>query len=113
MQHMMGKLREAGLRVPQGPQGELIIPPIVYHMGVQRFPGETVEEAARQGATYFKAAPQIIFVLLPDNCEPPNEHELLPECLQHPAQGLLAGAMATVVSCRVYRFQHFEFSTHV
>lgn len=70
MQHMMAKLREVGLKVPQGQRGEVLIPPIVYHQGQQRFPGETVEEAARQGAAFFKAGPQIIFVLLPDNCEP-------------------------------------------
>ena len=69
MQHMMVKLREVGLKVPQGQRGEVLIPPIVYHQGQQRFPGETVEEAARQGAAFFKAGPQIIFVLLPDNCE--------------------------------------------
>jgi len=72
MLHMMVKLREVGLTVPQGPQGEVVIPPVVYHLGQQRFPGETVEEAARQGAAYFKAPPQIIFVLLPDSCEPPH-----------------------------------------
>jgi hypothetical protein len=85
MQHMMAKLRELGLKVPQTAKGEVCIPPIVYHNGQQRFPGETVEEAAKQGANFFKAAPQIIFVLLPDNCEPffpvPRYHATIPRIL--------------------------------
>lgn len=62
----MRKLQEVGLQTPDPQQ----LPSIIYHDGRNSFPGETMENAAKAGYQKFRVAPQIIFVLLPDNCEP-------------------------------------------
>lgn len=61
----MRKLQEVGLGTPD-PQN---LPPIIYHDGRNTFPGETMEAAAKAGFQTFRTAPQIVFVLLPDNCK--------------------------------------------
>ena len=63
--HLMRKLQEVGLQTPDPQQ----LPAIIYHDGRSSFPGETMESAAKAGYQKFRVAPQIIFVLLPDNCE--------------------------------------------
>ena len=66
MSHMMRKLRELGISTPD-PQN---LPPIIYHDGRANFPGETMEQAVKAGGNTFRAKPDIVFVLLPDACEP-------------------------------------------
>ena len=61
----MRKLQEVGMATPD-PQK---LPPVIYHDGHNTFPGETMEAAAKAGFQTFRVAPQIVFVLLPDNCK--------------------------------------------
>ena len=56
-------LDNLGLEVPTQDQGQ---PPIIWHDPSTYFPGETLVRAMHAGANFFRAKPEIIFVLLPD-----------------------------------------------
>jgi len=56
-------LDNLGLKVPAQDQGQ---PPIIWHDPSTYFPGETLVRAMHAGANFFRAKPDIIFVLLPD-----------------------------------------------
>lgn len=64
--HLMAKLRELGIGTPDPGR----VPPIIYHDGNVNFPGETLQQAVKEGGNFFRSTPKIIFVLLPDNCAP-------------------------------------------
>ena len=62
MYDLIGAMSAVGIQTPRMDD----LPEIVFHDSRRSFPGETLKQAVDAAADFFKAAPKIIFVLLPD-----------------------------------------------
>jgi len=67
MSELLMQLRKCGLAAPD--PGSL--PEIVFHDGMNHFPGQSLKNAVDLARKQFQKDPRIIFVLLPDTGHPP------------------------------------------